>query len=423
MTIRKHEKMDYTLTNFRTFYSIMDIIRKKIPIKEIWMVQNGGSKNKEYDDDIDIYNVYSYSDFVEIMTVLKPDLVVTIGGDFEYLERSMLKAAKARGVPTVDIASSLIEQSFFKKGFSNAMLKGRLYALSDHGKLIMKKYFFLLRTLYRGGYGIKYILATIIKDIYLPISTFVPRYNFDGGDLNIISTPEWLGILTARGITEDRIAITGECSMDSIYHDLLDLKIEDNQDVPLRPVNKLRILILSTPMVEHGYWTVKMRNELVADVVKALKENFLEKIELKLKIHPVNETIQVYREILKDIYPDVEIFQQTNLINLLKDSDIVIGFGITSAYFQALLLRKPILLMNIFNEDVSKNIYMRENIVTECKSAEELINHIKNKSYDSIDEKRLNTIIDKVFYKFDGKCTERASESIIELLKKFHKID
>lgn len=387
------------------------------------MVQNGGSKKKEFDENIDTYNVFSYSDFVEIMDLLKPDLVVTIGGDFEYLERSMLKAAKSKGIPTVDIASSIIEQSFFKKGFSNAMLKGRLYALTDHGKLIVKKYLFLIKTLYRGGYGIKFILSTIRKDIYLPLSTFVPRYSFDGGDLNIIPTPEWLDILVSKGIGMDRIAITGECSMDKIYDELQSMKVQNESRIEIKESNRIKIIFLTTPMVEHGYWTTKMRNDLVANVMKALRENFKDLIDLKLKIHPVSEKISDYREIVKDIFPDIQIIQQANLLNLLRESDIVIGFGITSAYFQALLLRKPTFMMNIFNEDISKNVYIRENIVTECRNTEDLINHIKNSTYQVISEERLNTVIDKIFYKFDGQCTERASKAIINLLKKFHKIE
>jgi hypothetical protein len=414
--------MDYTLTNFRTFYSIADIIRKKIPINEIWMVQNGGSKNKEYDENVDTYNVFRYSDFVEIMETLKPDLVITIGGDFEYLERSMLKAAKAQNIPTVDIASSVFEQSYFKRDFSNAMLMGRLYAMTDHGRLIVKKYFFLIRTLRRAGYSLGYIFSTIVKDIYLPLSTFVPRYNFDGGDLNIIPTPQWLDLLISRGIDEKRIAITGECSMDSIYHDLMNSGMQSNRDQEIPNNDPLRLLFLTTQMVEHGYWTMRMRNDLVASVVKALKDNFGDRIDLKLKIHPVNEKVSEYRDIIKDINPRIEIIQQAKLLDLIRNSDLVIGFGITSAYFQALLLRKPILLMNIYNEDISKNIYIRENIVTECKSVDELIDRIKNSTYETINEKRLDNIITTVFYKFDGKCTERAADSVIALLKKYHKI-
>jgi hypothetical protein len=423
MTIRKHEKKDYTLTNFRTFYSIVEVIQKKMPIKSIWMVQHGGSIKKEYDPNIDTYNVFGYSDFIEIIDTLKPDLVVTIGGDFEYLERSMLKAAKSRGVPTVDIASSIFEQSYFKKDFSGAMIKGRLYAIADHGKLILKKYFFLLRTLYKGGYGLKYILSTIKKDLYLPFSSFVPRYSFDGGDLNIISTPDWLDILTNKGISRDRITITGECSMDDVYRDLVNIEVQNIQNIQTLDHNKLKIIFLTTPMVEHGYWTAKMRDELVAKVVKDLRDNFGDKIDLKMKIHPVNESPSEYRAILKDIYPDIEIIQQTKLIKLLMDFDIVIGFGISSAYFQALLLKKPIYIMNIYNENITRNIFIRENIVTECKSVEDLINKLKNKSFHPITQQKLDSIINKVFYKFDGRCTERASEAIIHLLKKYGKIN
>ncbi|MBA3750498.1 MAG: hypothetical protein H0X03_06340, partial [Nitrosopumilus sp.] len=208
MTIRKHEKMDYTLTNYRSFYSIINVIRTKIPVKELWVVQNGGSTSKKYDDDIDTYNVFSFNDFNEIMNILKPDLVISIGGDFEYLERSMLKAASAKGIPAVDMISSVIELSYFKRGNSSGIIPGRIDAIRDHGKNIVRKYFFLIKTLFRAGYGTRYILRMIIKDLYLPLTTFVPRYNFGGGDINIVNTPYWIDHLVKKGIDKSTIVVT-----------------------------------------------------------------------------------------------------------------------------------------------------------------------------------------------------------------------
>lgn len=419
MTIRKHEKMDYSSTNYRTFFSIVEVLGKRIPIEDLWMVHNGGSKLKEYNDNVTAYNVFAFSDFVEIMEILKPDLVISMGGDFEYLERSMLKAAKAKGILTVDIVSSVYELSYLEKGSSDSIITGRLYALVNRGGYILRKYFFLLKTLYRAKYGVKYIFTTVLKDMYLPLSAFVPRYNFGAGNLNIVPTPTWINILTKKGIEKETIVVTGECSMDKIYDDLRVYKESHRND---RIRDRLKIVFITTNMVEHGYWKPKMRDELVRNVFKGLKEEFGPSIELKVKIHPVNESEQTYKNLISDIDSKIPVIQKADLLELIGESHVVIGFGITSAYLQAILLRKPVILLNFYNENVSNNIYIRENIVTECTSIDELINLLKRKSYKVIDDDRLDDLIQKIFYKFDGKCTQRASKAIFDLLLQSGKI-
>ena len=42
---------------------------------------------------IDVYNAFSFNDGTEIITILSPNIVF-IPNDYEYLHRSMLKAAK-----------------------------------------------------------------------------------------------------------------------------------------------------------------------------------------------------------------------------------------------------------------------------------------------------------------------------------------
>jgi hypothetical protein len=411
--------MDYSATNYRTFFSIVDVLSKRLPIKKLWMVHNGGSTLKGYDSNVDTYNVFAFSDFVEIMEVLKPDLVISIGGDFEYLERSMLKAAKARGIPTVDIVSSVYELNYLEKGPSNTIFSGRLNAIGERGKYILSKYIFLIKTLYRASYGFKYIGTTILKDIYLPLSAFVPRYNFGGGDLNIVPTPDWLDILTKKGISGDTIVVTGECSMDPVFHDLN----KRNQTVSKNFVNstKFRILFITSPMVEHGYLKSTMRDDMVRKVFKGLREKFGHAIELKIKIHPVNEDVNTYKDLIKDIDSEVPIIQKANLLDLLEETDLTIGYGFTSAFLQAVLLRKPVILLNFYN-DTYKNIYIREKLITECTSVDELIDMINEKSYRINDDVTISKTIQNIFYKFDGKCCERAADAIFNLLKTHSKI-
>ncbi|MDF0681309.1 MAG: hypothetical protein P0116_10120 [Candidatus Nitrosocosmicus sp.] len=361
MCCRKTETSDYSLSNYNTFYLLVRELQKKFSIKQLWLVEEGGNLNKKYDAQRDIYNVFSFHHFGEIIDVLQPDLVITIGGDYEFLERSMLKAAAAKGIPSVDITSTVIEQGYFTKEYSSGIFSGRINALRDHGKNILKKYIFLIKTLYKTNYSVIYILNCILKDAYLPFTTFVPRYNFGGGSINIVSTPDWVKFLMSKGIDKNKIVVSGECSMDPIFHRVKLFKKEDGRKRVSNLTNRpMQILLVTTQMVEHGYWKPYMRDTVVTAIVRGFKEEFGNNVVIKIKIHPVSENKETYSRLIRGIAPETEIHQQGDLVELIANSDYVVGFGITSAYFQAFLLRKPLFLMNIFKEESERNVYFRE---------------------------------------------------------------
>lgn len=424
MCCRKTETLDYTLSNYNTFYLLVKELQKKFNIKQLWLVEEGGNSDKKYDEKVDVYNIFSFDHFGEIIDVLQPDLVITIGGDYEYLERSMLKAAAAKDVPSVDITSTVIEQGYFTREYSRGIFSGRINALRDHGKNILRKYIFLIKTLYKTNYGIFYVIKSVIKDIYLPFTTFVPRYNFGGGSINIVSTPDWFDFLLKKGIDKSKIVVSGECSMDPIYHKIktmnASLYAKDTIEIKMNPIT---ILFITTPMVEHGYWKPAMRDRIVISVVDGIKRWFGNTVKLIIKIHPVSENIDVYHKLVRNIAPDTEIVQQGDLLQIIARSDIVLGFGITSAYFQAMFLQKPIFLMNFFNEDPRRNVYFREKIAVECKTIDELINYLRNGTYHRVNDHEQEKIIEKIFYKFDGKCSARAANHITNLLTEYNKID
>lgn len=411
MAFRKDEHVDYKLTNLRSFHSILEILRRYMKVKEIWMVENGGSLSKTYDTEIDVYNVFSFHNFNEVMDKLSPNLVIGFGGNYEYLERSMIIAAAFKQIPTVTVLGSFIEPWVTTKGFVAGLISGRLHALRDHGKNIIRKYVFLLKTLSHAGYGSGYIFQTVVKDVYIPFTSFSPIYTFGGADLNIISTPQLASQIIKKGVDRKKIVVTGDCSMDAIHE-----KLKNNKQKAVN--NKLlEMLFITSPMVEHGYWKPSMRKEVVSKVVKAISEQLRNKVNLRVKIHPKTEKLAVYKEIVLAINPGIEIIQTGDLLSIINNSDIIVSFGSSSALFEALLVGKPIFIMNIFNEDINRNVYLKENLAVECKTVESLVRNIEDKK-NEFGRKRIDAFIEKTFYKFDGRCSERAAGAIISLLDK-----
>jgi hypothetical protein len=407
---RPDENKDYELSNYSSFFSVVKELENKFIVEVLWIVENGGYKLKKYKDSVNIYNLYSYHNYLEILNELKPDIVITIHGDQGYIERSMLKAARYEGIPSVDIISSVIEINYFKKKISLGIINARLNAVRDHGRILVRKYRFLLRTLKAIRYGYKLTMVMMLKDIYIPVLAFIPRYNHGGADLNIVSNTEWIQLLTSKGINKDKVVVTGDCFLDTLYEKLRYYPKQKNHTS-----NKLFILLVTSPLVEHGYWTPRMRAKVVYEIISSIKDQILD-VQLQIKIHPITENRKDYEEIVSPIDENISIIQSADLTELIDNSDIIVGFGATSAYFQALLLSKPVLLANLFGEDNSNNIYIRENLITECKSTIELINHIKDRTYMIPSKDTLDDVIQRLFYRFDGKCSSRAANHIINLI-------
>jgi hypothetical protein len=214
-----------------------------------------------------------------------------------------------------------------------------------------------------------------------------------------------------KGISRDNIRVIGDISLDDLY-----LKLQTINKKKFKQDQVLSILFVTSQMVEHGYWLPWMRERVVTEVVTSIKMNFPD-TRLLIKIHPIREKMEDYRIIINKIDPTIRISQDSDLTQLIEDADLVIGFGITSAYFQALFLEKPVLLMNLFNEDVSQNVYCREKLITECKTSDELVNHIRNSTYVIPEKGKFEQLINRLFYRFDGKCSERAVDLILSHLQ------
>jgi hypothetical protein len=410
MSVRHNAEGNYKQSIFRGFYSIFMSLGKSMNIKEIWIVVNGGSFSKTYDDNIDVYNAFSFSDGNEVIERLNPDLVI-VPADYEYLSRSILKAASHAGIPTVNVLSSLFESTTLDYSYDKEKIIGRLQALWTHGRSIIRKYAFLLKTLLHARYGLCYIIRTIMMDAYLPFISWEPRYRFGGGDLNIVSTPMFVDLLVKNGIDRSKIVVTGDVGMDTIYDKLIRLPRKT-----IRNNDKVEILFITDAMVEHGYWTPSMHKEIITTVVRAISEQLRNEANLRLKIHPISERLDIYRQLVDPIDPSIEIIQHADLLPLINDSDVIVTFGVSSALFEVLLLEKPMYLMNIFDEDTTKNIFLKEKVATECKTMEELISKIRNRIYYRVDSERVYALVEKYMYKFDGKCSERAANHIISLV-------
>jgi hypothetical protein len=392
---------------FQYIDSILDVLRKKTNVKEIWVTPYLGKISNFNKDTFACYNIYDFKNSVEVLDILKPDMVM-ISNSQEDLSRSLLFAAKYRSIPSVIAYSGtpiIINPNIFK------IIKARIYAFPKLGKIFLKKYIFLIKTFFAIDQGLIFVIKNILRDIYFIVTSFTSEFKSDNADLYICNNEEWMEYALQKKIPKDKIFVVGEYVLDHIYRKLPSLKRIQN--------DKIEILFIGTSMVEHGYWSGKMRDNLLSEIIKKINIEIGEDANLKIKIHPTSENINDYKQVVEKTGVKTEIIQKGDVIEMINDSDVIVSFGRSNVFYQVILLKKPLLVLNPYNDLFYKTL---EGIVTECKNVDELIKNIRDYKQIKLNDITYENFVKKKFYKFDGKCSERAAAQLINLLSKTHKI-
>lgn len=380
------------------FKPIIDGLRKKINFEIILI---GNSVQTQYKNKSK-YNVNKFKNALELLDIIKPDLIIVTSG-YEFISRSFLIGAKKKKIPSILITSGVL--NFKQKQKITKTIPVRINQIIKFGKIIFKKYSFLIKTIIKSDLGFRYLCKTIIKDVYIPFKTFYNEF-IENADLYIFSNLDWKQFAIKSGVNEDKIKVVGEYALDYFYKRKIELKKINYKK------EQLKILFITVGMVEHGIWKPSMHEKLIKEIVESINI-YLKNTVLQIKIHPTAENLENYKKMVFPIDSAIKIIQKGELSSLISESDLIITYGQSSGLLEVLLLNKPIIMINMFNESYS---FIQEDIVIECKTAAEMIEVIQSKKFMKINNENIKKFLEKKIYKFDGKCGERAAEHIFSLL-------
>jgi len=379
---------------------VFDSLKKTVNLQEIWIVAHSGHTPKTSKKNVNVYNIFDFKNAKELLEKLEPDILLMTSS--EYICYSLLLTAKILNIPSIFLDSGILH-SAGKNSFSNTFQK-RFTQVRFEGKYFLKKYFFLLKTQQKLKLGIKNIMKTFFQ-IFSELISSLDRIEVrNKADFYICNNHDAADDAIKKGVSAENICVVGEYNLDYVYKQLSTLT--------KNPSDKIEILFITSSIVQHGLWTKDMRKKLVVDLMRELYK--IKNItKLRIKIHP-GDSEEYYKQLVHPIYPNVEITRLGNLTSLIFQSDLVITFAQSTALIEALLFEKPIILVNMFNENYS---YIREKVVIECKNGEEVRKKILDGSYEKIDKKKISLYKERKFFKFDGRCGERAAEQIIKVLE------
>lgn len=409
-------RKEWVYAQNRSINRIIESLKQKCEVEDLWILSESGKDLSGYKSEPRKFNYRFFEDYktdniLEILDKEKPD-VVLCSNDYEYLGRSFILASKHRKIPTVLLQQFGHADVFTRK---DSIVRGRISILLERGWFIFKKYKVLLKTYGKIGVGIKKIIQNFIDDFFTAFSEFEPNGKY-GCDLILVNSEQTKDLLEKK-VVKSKIIITGDPQMDSVFNDVSKYgKKKKNEN------SRKKLVFLTTDVIGHGLWTKKMWETTVKQTLTEIHDRLRNKVDLVLKIHPSSERKKDYEKILKELGYDIPIFQTEKLLDILHDADVVISYAETWAMWEALFLKKPIIVINLVNYPIDMMPFVKFRIAYELKDIHKLEDVILEVLQKDQDKKNISNFINRYLYKFDGKAGERSAEAIYQLVSNFKNV-
>ena len=167
-------------------------------------------------------------------------------------------------------------------------------------------------------------------------------------------------------------------------------------------------------MHEHGYINKDEEHKIILKVVDNILKN--SNFDIAIKIHPSTSSKKEYEELINNV--KIPIYQKEKLIEKLDEFDVMITYGASSAILSAIMLKKPIVFLDVFSHTKNLNVFYDELVSIKCTNLDEISQKILFSIKNEIREENYEKYFNLYLEKFDGNSGIRASDAIINILKK-----
>jgi hypothetical protein len=394
----------------------------------IWFLYTSQIFEKTKNFDETIIDIHDYTNAIDVLVDCKPDCVITENNKFSTIDNAFNLAAKFLNIPLIHFkindfnysgnsksSSQII--SNFKRNIKKIILKDS-ETKQNHIFFILYKNKFLYETEKKLNTNtIQNLKSQIDNIIFHFVGNLEKRFS-NLADLNIVNNEMWLNTFRKYGIDEKKIVLTGNPYWDKYFH------IFNQTNFSKEPIHDqpIKILIITTPLVEHGHWSEQERDQIISNLINILskKNEFL----FSFKIHPTSESTQIYKNYIKKMNTSSKIYQNESLWEIIENYDLIISYGFSMIHTEIALAGCKMILFNLNNDFKIMplvNSAIDSGFIEKCNKFEDLSEIIKNLAKKEIKLKsNYDNEIRKYFYKFDGNSGMRAAKAIHKIIKKNH---
>lgn len=403
--------------------TICQELKKKIQLEITWVIFPSHDTINVRIQSPDVIDSRDYKDIFEMLKVNKPKFII-INGSLDFHNVNISTMAKYLKIPLIVLFLRNFQHVKSKSFFQSMRSKIRIltnYEITERNgiKTINSND---LRKFYLNQF--KYMYKTLKKTKKNSISSiiFLIKYSklvfFNSsinkiicGRINFCSNKEWKNKLIKEKFPKAKIFIIGDTYFDSIYNE-----IKNNENKLIKNHDKIKILFCTSTLHEHGMCTKNEEYDLIRNTIKNI--SYSEKFEISLKIHPSTSSKKEYNEqILKDITEKISVFQKEDLINLIKNHDIMLTYGGTGSIHYGVLMGMPIVNLDYNINATRNNVFVDDNLILQCKNQKVLIDCLERTKKKKITKKNIDDYVKKYIGIFDGNSSERAAQIIFDSIK------
>jgi len=402
------------------FDEFLPVLRSKTDVEMVWFVYKSFNLEKpEFENDL-VLDFHDFENAVDLLQKTKPDIVYAVPTIFG-IDYAIASAARKLEIPIFCERQNLTFMEpkpknvflnyislFFESTVPSNMEKKTHTKIMGRGLFFIQKLKFILNTEkeLRGFFSQFKLLLKIFSFFFKSEQErFINAFSCD---LYFLLNENLKQSLLNAGLEKNSLIVTGSPSFDPVFKKTTILKRNN--------LSHSRILLLTQSYYEHGYWTKEQKKQILVDSVSAFKKT---NYSLKIKIHPSSEILSDYQKLLKNIDTSIPVFQRGDLVDFLKDADLILTWGIASSVIYPILMGKPIVLFNPFGTE--DEIFIKNKFVFFCDKKSDIIPTIKKAFSIPISEDHLNKFIKTYLFSSDGKAAERISEHVLEYISKNNK--
>jgi len=310
-----------------------------------------------------------------------------------------------------------------------AAIKCRIYSLLIQPTIIVPEHYLNLIRLKNINSIIKKntlksILKNIVKKVFNKIYNPILKklgllYNgnilFGQGNAQILAViNKYSRDLLVEYKVKKIIRITGSLHYDDSLKVIKKDKTKILDKYNLKKNGKRFVLFISQPLYTRNITHLSLNDYLkhIQKIFNELKEFYNKKNEkfiFLIKIHPL-ENIDDYKKFFID--QNIKIFQKADNYELIKISDLCIGFYSTVLQ-NAIIIGKPVISLNIFNLDIiriGKNVIGLKKTINSWEKFHKILEEIHQNKYNLLENINSDMIIK------DGKCYQRTIKLIENII-------
>ena len=259
------------------FENFLPALKKRVKVHTTFLIYTPDKLKitEKQNSDVRILDIHEFTNAVEIINKVKPDIVFAQAYPI-FIEYAISLAAKSFNIPVISgfsdelnvISNKKILRTFVDQFFQSSVStdsKKENNEFMRRGIFFIYKYVFLIKT----QREMKMNWYKILKNSFmifrlLPSSVTNQRHVEFSNTLHWVERESLKHELIDRGFKENSLTVIGNPMYDGILKKVHEIKSNYKKE------GKIRVLLATTSLYEHGLWSKKQRDEVVNKMVSEI---------------------------------------------------------------------------------------------------------------------------------------------------------